>query len=97
MKPKDKRPFQKRHAISRAKVRYDLDLTEEEYELLCKKIRSRRKVYRYYRAGDRIVAQCNYNNSLVWAVYDEFTKAVVTFLTPDQVRDTYGHLTSISV
>lgn len=76
----------RRHSIRRAKERYNLDLSFEDYYELCNKIRKKKAVYlgvEFALNGElehKIYRVCH-NNTYMIAVYEPTNKCIITFLT----------------
>lgn len=75
-----KRRSEKLHAKKRAKQRYKIDLSHEEYEALCRQIRDGESIFVKKQSNTRTIHDVTYKNKVMRAVYDKLRKCIVTFL-----------------
>lgn len=84
---KSKRSQQLKHAVNRAYLRYEVNITETDIAKMCRMIQAHERCTLIEKQSNRVsIYKLNYNEQEMMAVYDRLRNVIVSFLPLDWQR-----------
>jgi len=78
------------HCITRAKERYNLKLSPEDIGIIISLIQKNKAIcltFNFKKRNRRNIFKLNYNNTIIYPVYNENNQVIHTFLTKQMVDE----------